>query len=376
MDLINGTEQEIAQALGVEMPQESDQGENGQEIADPAEGQSVGAAALGGPSEDEGQPNASAPQGAAEPSKPSPAGDAGTGNTAAPSPAGDAGTGYTAAPSPAGDAGTLPPEGGGLEGAGQKGQEMPEEERRANAARRRQQETQAAIDAAVQAERARMEQEYQQREQQLFADANLKNSSNGQPITNRKEFYAWKEAYDAARLQKDLAAGKLTPEGLNRAIAANPTVRQMREEAERQAQASRQRQQAEMRARADQEIAEIGKLDPTVKSLQDILDKPTGKAFYDYVQRGNNFVDAYYLANRQELAARQQQAAAQQAQAARQQAAANARSKGHLNPVPAGRGEGSASVPEADMRIYRALMPEATEAEIRSAYNDYMKTRK
>lgn len=227
----------------------------------------------------------------------------------------------------------------------------------------------AAVDAALaarDAEHRRAMEAMEQRQKQQWADffqtARLQNTMTGKPITSREEFDSWKREFDAAQLQKNLQEGKLTQADLDAAIANSPAVKAAQEYAQRQQEAQRQQAETEAQARINAEIAEIGKLEPGVKSVEDLLRLPNARQFYEYVRRGNTFLDAYYLANREELAQRQAQAAQRQAQEA-------ARSKDHLTPMAKPRGAGAESVPREDMEIFRLLNPDATEAEIQSYYN-------
>ena len=239
---------------------------------------------------------------------------------------------------------------------------LTEEERRENAAQRRRQEQQAAIDQAVE-EALRKEREKAQGEwSDFFNAAKLKNTMTGEPIRTLEEFRAWNEAFQTAQIAKDLEAGKLTREALDKAVADNPAVKRAEEIIRRDEEARRQTEEAAAKARIDGEIAEIHKMDPAVSSVEDLMKMPNAKQFYEYVKRGNSFLDAYYLANRETLEQRA-------AQAARQQAMNAARSKDHLTAIGNARGAGAASVPSEEMQLFRLLNPDATEAEIQKYYN-------
>lgn len=239
---------------------------------------------------------------------------------------------------------------------------LTEEERRENAAQRRRQEQQAAIDQAVE-EALRKEREKAQGEwTDFFNAAKLKNTMTGEPIRTLEEFRAWNEAFQTAQISKDLESGKLTREALDKAVADNPAVKRAEEIIRRDEEARRQAEEAAAKARIDGEIAEIHKMDPAVSSVEDLMKMPNAKQFYEYVKRGNSFLDAYYLANRETLEQRA-------AQAARQQAMSAARSKDHLTAIGNARGAGAASVPSEEMQLFRLLNPDATEAEIQKYYN-------
>ena len=260
------------------------------------------------------------------------------------------------------------PEGGGVaeEPAQQPdkgtGQRMTEEQRKENAARRRREETRAAIDKAVQ-DAVKAEQDRSKAEMDaFFAAAALKNTLTGKPITNMEEFNEWKQAFDAAKLQRDLKAGKLTPEGLQKMIEQTPAMKQVQQIAQKQEEAARQRSEAAAKARVEAEIAEIHKMDPTISEVKDLLKMPKAKEFYALVKKGNSFLDAYRLANYDRLT----EAAAE---AARQQAMNNARSKEHLVGVAPQRGQGASPVPPDEMAMFRLINPGASDAEIQAYYN-------
>ena len=98
---------------------------------------------------------------------------------------------------------------------------------------------------------------------------------------------------------------------------------------------------------------------------------PRAKEFYQLVKRGNSFVDAYRLANYDQITQMAVDAARQQAAAAgRQQAQNLARSKDHLRSGTQ-QGAGAATVPRGEMELFRAFNPQASEADIQAYYNRY-----
>lgn len=210
----------------------------------------------------------------------------------------------------------------------------------------------------------------------FFRRAGLKNSFTGDAITSKEEFDKWSEAYEAARLSQELQEGKLTPEALDRAVAANPTVKRAEALLRQQAEARQAQELADFQAQVDRELAEIRKLDPGIRELPDILKLETGGAFQEAVRRGHSFLDAFRLANFDRLQSQRQAEAAEAAQRAAQAARNNARSKDHLLPSGGKSGEGSVPVPGDVMELYRSLTPKATEAEITAHYNRALKDMK
>lgn len=267
---------------------------------------------------------------------------------------------------------TEPVSGGDSDDAGEEPADTPaakpqqtQEERRANAARRRQQEQQAAVDQAV-AEALRAEQEKNAAAlTDFFARAGLKNTFTGETITNMDQFNNWHAQLSDAQLQKDLKNGKLTKEALEQLIENNPKVQQAQQLIEQQRSAQAQEKAAADKARIDSEIAEIGKLNPKIKGVADLLQMPTAAEFKGYVDKGYSFLDAYKLANMESMADAK-------AQRAREAAQVNNRGKSHLESTGNSRGAGAAPVPSAQMALFRKMNPGKSDAEIQEFYNNYL----
>jgi hypothetical protein len=244
-------------------------------------------------------------------------------------------------------------------------QPLTAEQRRANAARRRQQEQETAINDAVERATAAQRAQEEARLQDFFQSAQLKNSFTGAVITNIAEFNAWKAEYDRVRLEKELQTGKLTTEGLEQAISQSPAIKRAEEIIRQNEEEQQRRDKDAAQARVESELAEIKKHNPAIRTVEDILNMPTASKFYDYVRRGNSFADAYYLANREEIEANTVTTAKQQAQTL-------ARSKDHLS-TTAARGSGALSVPADELALYKVLNPTATEAQIQAYHNKVKK---
>lgn len=243
-------------------------------------------------------------------------------------------------------------------------QPLTPEQRRANAARRRQQEEQIRIDQAVRTAVEAEQEKAAANLKDIFTRAGLKNTITGQPISTMDEFNSWYQQFTAGRLQQEMKSGKMTPEVLNQAISAHPVVKKAEEVIRQSEAAQKQQEESSARAKIDAQIAEIHKLDPSINTVQDLLNMPNAKAFYAYAKKGYELKDAYYLANREQL-----QTAA--ADAAKQQALNNARGKEHLRATGNARGSGAVAVPKEDMAMFRHFNPNATEAEIQAFYNKF-----
>ena len=115
-----------------------------------------------------------------------------------------------------------------------------------------------------------------------------------------------------------------------------------------------------------QQLDLIARLDPSVKSMEDIAAMPTAEAFRGYVAKGLGLEEAFYMANRKAIEERK-------LTAARAAGVSAAASKGHLAPVGGGGQAETVEVPAEQRALYRELMPEATDAEILAAYKQYLK---
>lgn len=250
------------------------------------------------------------------------------------------------------------------DGAGAPGGLQTAEERRANAARRRQQETQAAVNAAVQQALQQQAQQFAAQQQAFFQQAGLTNPFTKQPITNMDEFRAWKQAQEDARIQAELKSGKLTMETLNQMVSE--AVQTQTRNAAQEAEINRQNAAAQQQAQQFQQdvaaqLAEIRKTDPSIQSVADLLNKPYSNEFYAAVKRGNNYLDAFYLATRN-------QAAAQAAASARQRTMNSMASKAHMKRTGINGKAGATITPEEE-KMYRLFNPNATPEQIQAFQN-------
>lgn len=239
------------------------------------------------------------------------------------------------------------------------------EERRANAAKRRQAEQQAAIDAAVKKAMEERDEEHRKEMETFFQQAGLVNPFTKEAITDMEGFNAWRKEQDNRRLQNELQTGKLTKETLNELIDQHPAVQAAREAQQRESQAAEQASQAEMEREVERQLSEIRKKDPSIKTVADLMNRPYSKEFYAAVQRGNNFLDAFYLATRD-----QEQAVT--AEAARQSAMNNMNGKKHLRATGIG-GKAGATVTAEERKMFKLFNPEASDADIQKYQNKYAK---
>lgn len=237
------------------------------------------------------------------------------------------------------------------------------EQRHQNAARRRQQELQAAVDQAVAQANADAEARHKAELEKIFSAAGLTDAATGQPITTAEQFNTWQQNFAKQQLERDLKSGNLTPDVLNQVISQHPAVQAAQQLVRQNQQQAQQAKEEKARQAIEAEIAIIAKSDPTIKSAQDILNGPNGAAIYDKVMKGYSLSDAWHSENRERIQQHNQEAARLQAQA-------SMRSKEHLQ-ATGSVGAGAPTVPREEMAIYRMLMPDISDEEIQSHYKRF-----
>lgn len=194
------------------------------------------------------------------------------------------------------------------------------------------------------------------------------NPLTGKPITTQKEYW---EAIDAQNQMRRDAAFKQAVKGLSPQDAA-ALEQVLKNDPEKQRM---QRQIDEMKAVQDRDlamqalnadVAEIGKLDPTIKSIDDVLKLPNMNAMIDKVRRGYSLVDAYRLLN--------YDSSMKASQNAGKQAARNeVRGKTHLAAHGGGsNGNGGKTIPASMLPSLKEQFPGKSIEELTKLYNDVM----
>ncbi|MEG2939602.1 MAG: hypothetical protein RR829_05185 [Oscillospiraceae bacterium] len=111
-------------------------------------------------------------------------------------------------------------------------------------------------------------------------------------------------------------------------------------------------------------MAEIGKIDPEITSIEQLEGMSTIEAFNDYVMRGYSMLDSFKLANFDALLERS-------ANGARQSALNSVSERAHLAPTD-GTEANTDGVPADILEQYRSFFPTWTDAQITE---DYQKRR-
>lgn len=189
-----------------------------------------------------------------------------------------------------------------------------------------------------------------------IASLGLTDPYTNKPITNHAEMQAYRQRFVEEQRKEMQEKAGMSPEDYKRFVDSLPEV-----------QAGKAAQQKvmdlEIRAKIDSQMREIQMISPEIKSMEDLSKLDNFDKLYDMVGKGYELADAYKVLNYDRLTAKA-------AEAAKQQALNSIGGKNHLQPVTP-RGQGSVPVPADVAAEYRALMPEATDAEIQAHYNKY-----
>lgn len=233
---------------------------------------------------------------------------------------------------------------------GDKGQSA--EENAAFAAARRKAEREK--DAAIEAERQRLN--------QLIANAGFVNPFDNTPVQTLEQLEKYSEAAKVEQVKNIRSRTGMSEEEWDAMVEELPEVKAAKQ-LEQQMRQQRTRQQME------EHLAEITRLDPKIRTMEDLSKDPKFPEIREKVRKFHMPVcDAYRLAYHDEIVRK----AAERAQASARQ---NAYSKSHLKKTADPRGEMEGIVPPDTAAMYRLFDPNMTEEEIRKDYNERKKKR-
>lgn len=153
------------------------------------------------------------------------------------------------------------------------------EQRKANAARRRQKEEQDRISDAVAKALAEERDKNTAAMREFFSKAGLTNTITGNPITSIKEFNEWNDQFSKAKLEKDLASGKVTTADLDKIIEQSPQMQAAKQKAQQYEQLRQQGLAAKAKQAMDTEIAKVHELDPGINTVEDFKKMPNYSEF-------------------------------------------------------------------------------------------------
>lgn len=182
----------------------------------------------------------------------------------------------------------------------------------------------------------------------------LTNPKTGQPIRSERDYLAALDAQEEMKAKEQLKQNGIDPNVLDQFIANNPAVRQA------QAVMAQAQQQA-MYSQINNDIAELGRIDPSIVSLETV---PPDVIQYCMSRGMDSLVDAYKIVKFGQVNSTQQ--------AAIQQAAINqAKGKSHLNPVNGvAVQDNSVEIPQNERSLWESMFPDKSYEERKKLYNE------
>ena len=205
-------------------------------------------------------------------------------------------------------------------------------------------------EAEFKAELERRDAEYARR----FKD--VVNPITGLPIKSEKDYFEALDAQETLRLNEQVQSAGIDPSVIEQMIARSPMVAQanMILEAQRRNEADRLIAEG---------VAEISKIDPDIKSLQDIPQEQMPRII-ERVKAGLSLSDAYKIENMDKLIGKSNDAATQRA-------INNAKNKNHLNTHSGiSDNENLQEIPSEALEAWKMAYPELSYKELRKKYND------
>lgn len=180
-------------------------------------------------------------------------------------------------------------------------------------------------------------------------------------IAKARGFENWKDLEEASNKEmlEDLGVNDTDAfnKYLNSVIANNPEMLRAKEIIARQEQEENQR-------KLNDDINEINKLDPSIKTVADLLQHPSYDLILDKVQKGASVLDAYKLVNFDALTNRSTDAAVQHT-------LNNINNKSHMKTV-SGSATDDVVVPDDIYASYRKNLPNWTDEQIKKHYKREM----
>jgi len=138
----------------------------------------------------------------------------------------------------------------------------------------------------------------------------------GKPIMNVREYIDALSTQQRMERENELKEKGIDPSVIDKMIAENPVVMQARQVLE-------QNRMAEATNALQRDMAELAKIDPSIKSVDDLAALPSFPRMLESVARGESLVDAYKMCNFDAFMQHTNDAA-------RQQAINQMRGKSHL----------------------------------------------
>lgn len=244
------------------------------------------------------------------------------------------------------------------DGEGNTGIQSKAERARFAAARRK---AEAERDAAVKAAR----EEAQRQIDAAVSSLGIENPYTGKPVRTKEEYDQYVAAVQTERRNQLLKRSGMSEAEYKEFVDGLPEVQAARAAKEQADAVAREAAEASARQKVEEQLAQIRAMDPSVKSLADLAKTENYPKVYEMVKKGYDLADAYKLANFDRV----QRSTADSSRQAAMNAAAG---KAHMSSTSS-RGVGAVSVPSDVADMYRVFDPDISDAEIQKHYARYAK---
>jgi hypothetical protein len=212
--------------------------------------------------------------------------------------------------------------------------------------------------------RRKAEAEYKRKQSAIdaqFAEKfkDYKNPITGQQIQTAQDYYNALIAQEQLQTKKTLADNGIDPDLIEKAVNNSPAVKAAN-------LVIAEQRIEKVKSYIEEQVREVGKIDPDIRSAQDIEKSDRYPQILNYVNNNRlSIVDAYKLVYADKLNEKR-------TEAVKQQTINNARSQSHLKATESGAGSGDSlvNIPENQLAKWREFFPDKSEKELREIYNN------
>lgn len=220
----------------------------------------------------------------------------------------------------------------------------------------------AEENARYAAARRRAEQEIKNRDAEFarrFKD--YQNPITHKPILSERDYFEALDAQETLKRNEELRSKGVDPQMfedmVSRQVANNPAVLQAQE-------VMTAFQHAQAQSTMENDLKAIQKLNPDIKSADDLVKDPSFGAVLGYFNNGLPMPEAYKLANFDKLLANNNASA-------KQKAINNMKGTQHLNPtdgLTSGE-DGGVDIPQDELPTWKKAFPDLSMKDLRAKYN-------
>ena len=187
------------------------------------------------------------------------------------------------------------------------------------------------------------------------------NPLTNQPIRSQKDYLDALDAQEVVKQRQELQEKGIDPDMLSQIVSKqvenNPVVRQAQE-------VMQQTINNQSNQMISEDIKEIMRIDPSVKSMEDVAKSPNISQILSLTQTGLRFADAYKVANMDLLISNK-------AVSAKQSAINNIKGTQHLNATNniSANNDSSVDIPSSELVNWQDAYPDLSMTDLRKKYN-------